>query len=102
MDGEALRERVAEIHRHGGEGGALDMAVAVKEGVNLPKPAERVGQGDQPSEVVRVVVGKQISGVLQQFGHARRHFVWQAEFIVVTWLSAKILRSKSTVPSVPR
>ena len=65
VDGEARRERVAEIRRHGREDRTLEMTVAVKEGVDLSEPAEGVGKRDKPSEIVCGGVSQEDSGVLQ-------------------------------------
>ena len=55
MNGEAGRQRKAELRRHNGENRALNMTVAIEEGMNLPEPAESVGESDQL--VVVVLIG---------------------------------------------
>ena len=55
MNDEARRQRKAELRRHDGENRALNMTVAIEEGMNLPEPAEGVGKSDQL--VIVVLIG---------------------------------------------
>ena len=55
MNDEARRQRKAELRRHDGENRALNMTVAIEEGMNLPEPAEGVGESDQL--VIVVLIG---------------------------------------------
>ncbi len=47
MNDEAGRQGKVEFRRHDRENRALNMAVAVEEGMNLPEPAEGVGESYQ-------------------------------------------------------
>ena len=55
MNDEARRQRKSELRRHDGENRALNVTVAIEEGMNLPEPAEGVGESDQL--VVVVLIG---------------------------------------------
>ena len=82
MNGEARRQRKAELRRHDGENRALNVTVAIKEGMNFPEPAEGVAQRDQLLVVVYIDSVEQRIGVHPQFRHTRGHFAGRAEFVL--------------------
>jgi len=75
MDGETFGQRIAELGRHGGKHRALDMAIAVQKRMDEAKPAERVSQGEQLSEIGFGGFVEVLAGVLEQLGSPRVHFV---------------------------